>query len=108
VQQDSVNTNDQQEPSAIFLGRVTAAVSQLKARLQRDYEHSYPGLEEIIRIVLDEEEGNAWKLSIFPHLLLPDLFEAHIETLGLEQSHKENANIWGEPIDLPRAAVATC
>jgi hypothetical protein len=37
-----------------------------------------------IRIILDEEEASAWKLSIFPHLLLPDLLEAHIETLGLK------------------------
>jgi hypothetical protein len=103
-----VNTNDQQEPSAIFLQRVIAAVSELKLRLQRDYERSYPGLEEIIRIVLDEEEANACQLSIFPHLLLPDLFEAHIQTLGLEQTHGDYAGIWAEPIEVPRATVATC
>jgi len=108
LEQNSVNTDDQQEGSAIFLQRVIAAVSQLKARLQRNYERSYPGLEEIIRIVLDEEEGNAWKLSIFPHLLFPDLFEAHIQTLGLEQTHADYAGIWAEPIDVPRAVVATC
>jgi hypothetical protein len=75
---------DQQEASAIFIQQVIAAVSELRVRLQRDCERTYPGLEEIIRIILDEEEANAWKLSIFPHLLLPDLLEAHIETLGLK------------------------
>ena len=78
---------DQQEVSTIFLQQVIAAVSELKVRLQRDYERTYPGLEEIIRIILDEEEANAWKLSIFPHLLLPDLLEAHIETLGLKLAY---------------------
>jgi len=73
--------------SAIFLQRVIAAISELKVRLQRDYERTYPGLEEIIRIVLDQEEANAWKLSIFPHLLLPDLLEARIETLGLKLAY---------------------
>ena len=33
----------------------------------------------------DEEETEAWELSLFPHLLLPDLVEAHIEKLNLGQ-----------------------
>ena len=78
---------DHQEASAIFIQQVIAAVSELKVRLRRDCERSYPGLEEIIRIILDEEEANAWKLSIFPHLLLPDLLEAHIETIGLKLAY---------------------
>jgi hypothetical protein len=40
-------------------------------------------LREIIHLVLDEEETEAWQLSLFPHLLLPDLVEAHIEKLSL-------------------------
>jgi hypothetical protein len=32
---------------------------------------AFPGLGEIIRIVLDKEEANARRLSSFPHLLLP-------------------------------------
>jgi len=106
--QDSVKIEDRQEAPAIFLQRVIAAVSELKLRLQRDYERTYPGLEEIIRIVLDEEEANAWKLSIFPHLLLPDLFEAHIETLGLEQAHTGYAGVWAHSNEVRRAVVATC
>ena len=50
---------ERQEATAIFLQLVIAAVSELKVRLQRDYERIYPGLEEIIRIILDEEEANA-------------------------------------------------
>jgi hypothetical protein len=68
----------------VFPGTVARAVSELRRRLQEDYEQVYPGLSEIIRIVLDEEEANAWKLTSFPHLLLPDLVGAHIATLGLD------------------------
>jgi hypothetical protein len=102
-----VKIEDRQEALAIFLQRVIAAVSELKVRLQRDYERTYPGLQEIIRIVLDEEEANAWELSIFPHLLLPDLVEAHIETLGLE-AHAGHTRIWAQSIEVPREVVATC
>src|SRR4029077_3297397 len=97
---------ERQEATAIFLQLVIAAVSELKVRLQRDYERIYPGLEEIIRIILDEEEANAWRLSIFPHLLLPDLLEAHIETLGLKLADTRHANFQASSIEVPRAAVA--
>ena len=83
-----MKAEDPQEASSIFFQHVVAAVSDLKVRLQGNYERTYPGLEEIIRIILDEEEANAWKLSIFPHLLLPDLIEAHIATLGLKPADK--------------------
>ena len=72
------------EPTAVFIQRVTAAVSELKDHLQQDYERIYPDLGEIIRIVLDEEEAKAWKLSFFPHLFLPDMIEAHIGNLNLQ------------------------
>jgi hypothetical protein len=62
---------------------VSVALGQLKQRLQQDYEQAYPDLREIIHLVLDEEETEAWELSLFPHLLLPDLVEAHIEKLNL-------------------------
>jgi hypothetical protein len=67
----------------VFLQTVSAAVTQLKQKLQQDYERVYPGLGEIIRLILDEEEAKAWKLS-FPHLFLPDLVEAHVAKLGLQ------------------------
>ena len=70
--------------SLVFLQTVSAAVTQLKQKLQQDYERVYPGLSEIIHLILDEEEAKAWELSLFPHLFLPDLVEAHVAKLGLE------------------------
>ena len=78
-----MHTGQQSKASAVFLQTLTGALSELKDRLQHDYEQAYPGLGDIIRIVLDEEEANAWELS-FPHLFLPDLVEAHIAKLGLQ------------------------
>jgi hypothetical protein len=71
------------QPKPVFLQTVSVALQQLKQRLQQDYEQAYPDLREIIHLVLDEEETEAWELSLFPHLLLPDLVEAHIEKLNL-------------------------
>jgi hypothetical protein len=68
-----MKTNQSNYPAAVFLQTVSAAIAQLKQRLQRDYEQAYPGLREIVHLVLDEEETKAWELSLFPHLLLPDL-----------------------------------
>ena len=75
---------DQQSDPAVFLQTVSVAIAQLKQRLQLDYEQAYPDLREIIHLVLDEEETKAWELSLFPHLLLPDLVEAHVEKLNLQ------------------------
>ena len=79
-------TTDHQPEVAttIFLQTVSAAITQLKQKLRKDYEQAYPGLHEIIHLVLDEEEEKAWELSLFPHLLLPDLVEAHVAKLGLQ------------------------
>lgn len=71
------------QSAAVFLQTVSVAITQLKQRLRRDYEQAYPDLREIIHLVLDEEEANAWELSLFPHLLLPDLVDAHITNLNL-------------------------
>ncbi|MFZ0915384.1 MAG: hypothetical protein WAN04_00665 [Candidatus Udaeobacter sp.] len=76
-----MKTDIQLEP--VFLQTVSVALGQLKQRLQLEYEQAYPDLREIIHLVLDEEETEAWELSLFPHLLLPDLVEAHIEKLNL-------------------------
>ncbi len=76
-----MKTDIQLEP--VFLQTISVALGQLKQRLQRDYEQAYPDLREIIHLVLDEEETEAWELSLFPHLLLPDLVEAHIEKINL-------------------------
>jgi hypothetical protein len=76
-----MKTDTQLDP--VFLQTISVAVGQLKQRLQQDYQQAYPGLREIIHLVLDQEETEAWGLSLFPHLLLPDLVEAHIEKLNL-------------------------
>ena len=73
-----------EEPAAVFLQTVSVAIAQLKQQLQLDYEQAYPDLREIVHLVLDEEETKAWELSLFPHLLLPDLVEVHIEKLNLQ------------------------
>jgi hypothetical protein len=67
-----MKTDHQSEAAlSIFLQTVSAAVTQLKRRLQQDYEQAYPGLGEIIHLVLDEEEAKAWELSLLPHLFFP-------------------------------------
>ena len=57
----------------VFPQIVSEALAQLKQQLQHDYQQAYPNLGEIVHLVLEEEERNAWELSLFPHLLLPDL-----------------------------------
>src|SRR5216684_3801624 len=79
-----MKTDQQLKTAAVFLQTVSVAIVQLKQQLQQDYEQAYPDLREIIHLVLDEEETKAWELSLFPHLLLPDLVEAHIEKLDLQ------------------------
>jgi hypothetical protein len=83
-----MQTDQQPEANAVFLQTLTGAVSDLKNRLQQDYEQAYPGLGNVVRIVLDEEEETAWDLSSFPHLLLPDLVQAHMERLGLQPADR--------------------
>ena len=79
--------------TTIFLQTVSAAITQLKQKLQKDYEQAYPGLHEIIHLVLDEEEEKAWELSLFPHLLLPDLVEAHVDKLGLPPAETKHDDL---------------
>ena len=69
-----------------FLQTVSVALGQLKQRLQRDYEQAYsdyPDLHQLIRIVLDVEEARARELTTFPHLLFPDMVEAHLASLNI-------------------------
>ena len=88
-------TTDQQPEAAtaVFLQTVSAAITQLKQKLQKDYEQAYPGLHEIIRLVLDEEEAKARELSLFPHLFLPDLVEEHVAKLGLQPAPKKHDEV---------------
>ena len=89
-----MQTEQQPETATlVFLQTVSAAVTQLKQKLQQDYERLYPDLGEIIHLVLDEEEAKAWELSLFPHLFLPDLVEAHVVKLGLQPAAKKQDEI---------------
>jgi len=96
-----------------FLHTLNGALSDLKKRLKYDYEQAYPGLGDIIQLVLDEEEANAWELS-FPHLFLPDLVEAHIAKLGLQPVGPSHDDVLTSPdpieteIYQPFLAYANC
>src|ERR1051326_2952439 len=84
----------QAEPTnTVFLQTVSVALMQLKRQLQHDYEQAYPDLGEIVHLVLDEEESRAWELSVFPHLLLPDLVEAHVARLNLQPVKAKHADV---------------
>ena len=100
--------SDQKPSRPAFSQSVISAVSYLKRRLQQDYEQAYPCLAEIIHLVLDEEEANAWKLSAFPHLLLPGLVEAHIAKLNLRPADTGHDDIWSPPIESAYAVAAMC
>jgi len=78
---------------AVFPRAVALAVRDLKEYLQHEYARAYPGLDEIIRLVIEEEESRAWDLSAFPHLFLPDLVEAHLEQLGLHPDGTRRENL---------------
>ncbi len=69
---------------------IRAALSQVKRDLRQEYERAYPALREIIHLVLDQEEAEAWKLSPFPHLIFPDLVETHIARLNLQPVETHN------------------
>ena len=89
-----MKTDQQPEAAtAVFLQTVSAAITQLKQRLQQDYEQAYPALGEIIHLVLDEEEEKAWELSLFPHLVLPDLVEAHVAKLNLQPAETKRDDL---------------
>ena len=94
-----------------FLQTVSVALAQLKQQLQRDYEQTYPELREIIHIVIDEEESRAWGLSMFPHLLLPDLVEAHIANLNLKPVELKRADLVAPhrfELEIGQPVVALC
>jgi hypothetical protein len=101
-----------QSTVAAFLQTVALAVAELKQQLQRDYEQSYPELREIIHLVIDEEESRAWGLSMFPHLLLPDLVEAHIARLNLLPVETKPADIFvsqhSDGVESYQLALAPC
>ena len=89
-----MKTDQLNQSAAVFLQTVSVALAQLKHRLQREYEQGYPDLRELIHIVLDEEEARAWELTFFPHLLLPDLVEAHLASLNLRRVKTKRSHVF--------------
>ena len=100
------------QPNPVFLQTVSVALAQLKQRLQQDYEQAYPDLREIIHLVLDDEEANAWELSLFPHLLLPDLVEARLINLNLDPIETKHDDVFARHgfnrIETGQPAFALC
>ena len=100
------------QPNPVFLQTVSVALAQLKQRLQQDYEQAYPNLREIVQLILDEEEAKAWELSLFPHLLLPDLVEAHITNLNLHLVETKHDDVFARHgfnrIETGQPAFALC
>jgi hypothetical protein len=107
---DPMKTDMQPEP--VFLQTVSVALAQLKQRLQNDYEQAYPDLREIIHLVLDDEEANAWELSLFPHLFLPDLVEARLINLNLHPVETKHDDVFAphgfNRIETRQSAFALC
>lgn len=98
-----MKTRSFSQPESLLPSAIARAMAELRRRLQNDYENAYPGLGEIIRLVLEEEETRAWELTSFPHLLLPDMVEAHIATLGLDapeprRDRFEFSELLGQPV----------
>ena len=81
----------------IFLQTVAIALYELKQQLQDNYERAYPALHEIIQRVLDEEEAKAWELSLFPHLLLPDLVETRVAQLNSRHVEIKHPDVFATP-----------
>src|SRR5215475_13137257 len=81
----------------VFLQTVAIALYQLKQQLERDYERAYAHLREIIHALLDEEEARAWELSLFPHLLLPDLVEARIAQFNSRRVETKRSHVLVTP-----------
>ena len=84
-----MKTDQPNQSAAVFLQTVSVALAELKQRLQQRYEQAYPALREIIHIALEQEEDRAWELTLFPHLLLPDLVEAHLASLNLRPAKRK-------------------
>jgi hypothetical protein len=96
-----------QAPAVVFLQTVSVALAQLKQRLQQDYEQAYPDLGQIIHIVLNEEEARAWELTLFPHLLLPDMVEMHLASLNLQPAGTRHA-VHRHKIQTYKSPFAVC
>jgi hypothetical protein len=89
-----MKTDQPNQSAAVFLQTLSVAVAQLKQRLQQDYEQAYPDLRQLIQIVLEQEEARAWDLTLFPHLVLPDLVEAHLASLNMRRMKANQSDVF--------------
>ena len=108
-----MKTDPLNEPNkTVFLQKVGIAIGNLKRQLRRNYERVYPDLREIIRLIVDEEESRAWDLTLFPHLLLPDLVEAHVAQLNLRAVETKHADVFATharaELENHQPAIALC
>lgn len=100
-----MKTETSPPPVIPFPRAVVLAIAHLKERLQYDYDRAYPGLDEIIRLVIAQEEVRAWDLSSFPHLLLPDLVETHLAQLRLPSAETRHETTL-TPLSRPELLLA--
>ena len=99
------------QPAAVFLQRVSVTLAELKQRLQRQYEQAYshyPDLHHLIRIVVEAEEARARELTSFPHLLLPDMVEAHLASLNLRPVETRHHAREQQEVQTYESAFAVC
>ena len=89
-----MKTDQPNQSAAVFLQTASTAVAQLKERLQQDYQQAYPDLGQLIHIVLEEEEARAWDLTLFPHLVLPDLVETHLASLNMHSTKTNQGDVF--------------
>ena len=91
-----------------FHQKIVTALTQLKQQLQRNYEKTYPQSREIIPLVLNQEESRAWELTLFPHLLLPDMVEAHLASLNLQPVGTRHHALEQHEVQTYESAFAVC
>jgi hypothetical protein len=107
-----MKTDQPNQSAAVFLQTVSVALAQLKQRLQIEYEQGYPDLRELIRIVLDSEEARARELTFFPHLVLPDMVEAHLGSLNLRRMKAKHGHFFAaqdfKSVQPHESAVSFC
>jgi hypothetical protein len=97
-----------QAAAVVFLQTVSVAVAQLKQRLQQNYERAHPDLGQLIHIVIDQEEARARELTLFPHLLLPDMVETHLASLNLHPVGTRHHAVDRHQIETYESAFALC
>ena len=103
-----MKTDQPNQAAVVFLETVSVAVAQLKQRLQQDYEQAYPDLAQLVHIVIEAEESRAWELTLFPHLLLPDMVEAHLASLNLHPIRTRHHAVDQHEIQTYESAFALC